>query len=351
MRNLRLYNTDADFKAHEQSAGGDGSDTVTVVPGVSMSSDQRKRYFNPHDTSILVQEVKVNYCIGNYSLATGKTRVKYVSGISTDAYVNISPAPIKGKPYTISQPFADVVIPPDTSTTVSAKCAPNFYVKCTYDVTTTGSATRIYYSKPSYMWGIVVDGETFISGNSVSTGRTFSTTGKHEVVFCFSGTNISLMSNAFQNCTRLTSVEICSGFTTIGSRCFSGCYSITSITIPNGITQLQTYCFDSCSALKELEIPSSVTSIGDYCFSYCSSLTNVTLSGSLTNLPGYCFQNCSSLSSITCNATVAPTIYSNTFYGVDYGGTLYYPSGSNYSTWLNSGGYYLGYYNWTGQEI
>jgi hypothetical protein len=32
-------------------------------------------------------------------------------------------------------------------------------------------------------------------------------------------------------------------------------------------------------------------------------------------------------------------------------GTLYVPSGSDYSSWLRTDEYYLGYYNWTVQYI
>jgi len=349
MRNLRLYNTDAAFKAHEQAAGGDGNDTVTVVPGVSMSSDQRKRYFNPHDESILVQEVKVNYYIGDKNIATGNTRVKFVSGVSTDGYARVTP--LSGRPYQISEPYASVTLPADSSTTISAKCSPNFYIKCMYNVTTTGSTTSIYYSKPANLWGIVVDGETFVTGTSISTGRTFPTTGKHEVVFCFSGTNISLRGNAFRSCTRLTSVEISSGFTTIESSCFNGCNSITSITIPNSVTTIGTTCFMGCGSLRNIILPSGITSLGESCFNSCSSLQEITIPSGVTVVGNYCFRYCSSLKRIICNASVAPTVYQSTFYNVAENGTLFYPSGSDYSTWLANANYYLGLYNWTGQEL
>jgi hypothetical protein len=37
--------------------------------------------------------------------------------------------------------------------------------------------------------------------------------------------------------------------------------------------------------------------------------------------------------------------------GVKDNGTLYYPSGSDYSSWLSTGRYYLGYHKWVGQKI
>lgn len=372
MRNLRLYNTDAAFKAHEQAAGGDGNATVTVVPGVSMSSDQRKRYFNPHDASILVQEVKVNYYIGDKNLATGNTRVKFVSGVSTDGYAKVTP--LSGRPYQISEPYASITLPADSSTTISAKCSPNFYIKCIYSATTSSNRTRIYNIKPSYLWGMIVDGETFVTGNSMSTGYTFSTTGEHEITFCFSGTNISLSSDVFWGCSGLTSVEISSGFTTIESSCFYGCSALESVTILNSVTSIGASCFSNCKSLKNITIPDSVTTIGTTCFMGCGSLRNIILPSGITSLGAncfnscsslqeitipsgvtvvgnYCFQYCSSLKRIICNASVAPTVYQSTFYNVAKNGTLFYPSGSDYSAWLANTTYYLGLYNWTGQEL
>jgi hypothetical protein len=61
--------------------------------------------------------------------------------------------------------------------------------------------------------------------------------------------------------------------------------------------------------------------------------------------------NCSSLTEIISLATTAPTIASATFSGVKTGGTLYVPSGSSgYNTWMGTGNYYLGKYNWTKVE-
>lgn len=55
--------------------------------------------------------------------------------------------------------------------------------------------------------------------------------------------------------------------------------------------------------------------------------------------------------SITSLATTAPTIDSQTFYGIKANGVLYVPSGSSgYDVWMGTGNYYLGQYNWTKVE-
>jgi len=48
------------------------------------------------------------------------------------------------------------------------------------------------------------------------------------------------------------------------------------------------------------------------------------------------------------NVTTAPAIQNSTFNGVKANGTLTVPQGSTgYDTWMSTGDYYLGKYNWT----
>ena len=155
----------------------------------------------------------------------------------------------------------------------------------------------------------------------------------------------------FYNCGSLTSITIPDSVTSLGSNCFYGCSGLTNVTIGTGVTGLSYACFAGCLSLTSITIPNNVTSIGDRCFRVCTGLTNVTIGTGVTSLGGYCFSGCSSLTSITSNAINAPTISSTTFRGVKTKGILNYPAGSNYSTWMGTGNYYLGSYNWTSQEI
>ena len=99
----------------------------------------------------------------------------------------------------------------------------------------------------------------------------------------------------------------------------------TVFTFNEPLTELENHAFFNCDKLESIIIPDSVTNIG----------INV-------------FYNCQNLKSITCRATVAPTTkYS--FDGIGSNGTLYYPQGSDYSSWLSTKIDYLGYYGWTGQ--
>ena len=67
----------------------------------------------------------------------------------------------------------------------------------------------------------------------------------------------------------------------------------------------------------------------------------------VTSIGKEAFQICTGLTSITSLATTAPTIQSNTFRSVKTNGTLRVPIGSTgYDTWMGTGNYYLGKYNW-----
>ena len=80
---------------------------------------------------------------------------------------------------------------------------------------------------------------------------------------------------AFENDSKLKSIQIPDSVTTIGYRAFIGCISLTSITMSNNLIEICDAAFDSCSSLTSIIITNSVTSIGGNTFSGCSSLTNV----------------------------------------------------------------------------
>jgi hypothetical protein len=110
--------------------------------------------------------------------------------------------------------------------------------------------------------------------------------------------------------------------------------------------------FYRCTGLTgDLVIPNSVTSIGEEVFNGCTGLTSLTLGSGVTEIRREAFYNCKGLTSIVCFAPTAPTISNNTFRNVSSGGELYVPIGSDYSSWMNTSSYYLGYYNWTMQFI
>ena len=79
--------------------------------------------------------------------------------------------------------------------------------------------------------------------------------------------------------TKVTSVKIPSGVTSIGIGAVSGCTSLASLTIPDSVTSIGDSAFDGCSSLSSITIPDSVTSIGGRTFEGCTSLANIYYTG------------------------------------------------------------------------
>ena len=134
-------------------------------------------------------------------------------------------------------------------------------------------------------------------GANIKSHTWDSATGKGVITFKSNVTTIG--SDAFKNCTRLTSVTIPDSVTAIGDNAFLGCHSLTSVTIGDSVTTIGDMAFNKCSSLTSVTIPDSVTTIGDYAFIDCSSLTSVTIPDSVTKIGDMAFCRCRSLASIT----------------------------------------------------
>ena len=109
---------------------------------------------------------------------------------------------------------------------------------------------------------------------------------------------------AFLDCSGLTSLTLPDGITSIGSRAFYGCSGLTSLTLPAGITSIGDDTFYGCSGLTSLTLPAGITSIGEYAFSGCSGLTSLTLPAGITSIDKCAFSGCSRLTSLTLPAGI-----------------------------------------------
>lgn len=111
----------------------------------------------------------------------------------------------------------------------------------------------------------------------------------------------------------ITSINIPSNITTIGSYALAYCQGLTSVTIPSNITTVDRYAFYG-TGLTSINLPNSVTSIGIRCFD-STPITEARL-GKVTAIPNYLFANCNSLANIYIPNTV--TSWGN--YIMDNGG-------------------------------
>jgi hypothetical protein len=122
-------------------------------------------------------------------------------------------------------------------------------------------------------------------------------------------------SQAFLNCTGLSSVSIPSSITSIAIGAFMGCTGLTSVTIPPDALSINIggAAFSGCSGLTSVTIPSSVTVMGNLAFEYCTGLKNVTFEPGLSSIPQWAFYGCSGLTTASISSSVT-TIADQAFY-------------------------------------
>jgi hypothetical protein len=104
----------------------------------------------------------------------------------------------------------------------------------------------------------------------------------------------SLNCDAF-NESNVKSVKLAESFTEIPAGMFENCWKLTSIEIPSSVTSIGESAFMDCD-LPSIEIPSSVTSIGHNAFAYCYD-TDIVIDNSEENVTvAYdAFYNCKSV--------------------------------------------------------
>ncbi|OAV67948.1 hypothetical protein Barb6XT_01247 [Bacteroidales bacterium Barb6XT] len=105
-------------------------------------------------------------------------------------------------------------------------------------------------------------------------------------------------SNAFQQNTTITSVEIMDGIKSIGHNAFANT-NIISVSIPTSVASIGEYAFYGCSGLETAELGSGVTSIGRFAFADCFSLVFIALPNSVKTVGDRAFYQCRSLSVAT----------------------------------------------------
>lgn len=92
--------------------------------------------------------------------------------------------------------------------------------------------------------------------------------------------------------------------TMIDHAAFHNNSAVTSVTIPDSVTAIPDYAFGFCSQLTNISIPNSVTFIGFSAFNSCTSLKSITLPSSLSTIQSYAFYNCGNLKTIRIPVSV-----------------------------------------------
>ena len=110
---------------------------------------------------------------------------------------------------------------------------------------------------------------------------------------------------AFYGCIGLTSVTIPDKITVLEGAVFRGCTALESVTIPDSVTSIGDDAFQDCTSLTSVTIPDTVTSIGEFAFAGAGKLTAVNIPDTVTSIGQFAFCNCTSLVSVTLPDSVA----------------------------------------------
>jgi hypothetical protein len=147
---------------------------------------------------------------------------------------------------------------------------------------------------------------------------------------------------AFNGCTGITTLNYNATNCTINGEWLIDCTNLTTLTIGDNVESIPNYFVYNCTGLTgELVIPEAVNYIGDYAFSNCSGFTSLIIGSAVEEIYYYAFGNCTGLTSITTLAETVPYEYGS-FYDVPTDITVFVPCGTLYE-YENAWGWY-GFY-------
>lgn len=137
--------------------------------------------------------------------------------------------------------------------------------------------------------------------------------------------------NAFQECPKLTSVELPFSLTdrnfftpAIGQSAFQDCSSLNDVYIPSNVRSIGASAFQGCTDLTNIYLSDGLTTIGNSAFLDCTALKSVVIPANVTRINTRAFANCNSLKTITFTGNYNNTLFgTNCFANVE--AEVYYP--------------------------
>ena len=121
---------------------------------------------------------------------------------------------------------------------------------------------------------------------------------------------IAISKYAFQNCKKLTSINLPARLTQFASNIFSGCTALSDINIDKNCANYQsingmvtsgdgkTLLYCSPGKRGEVRIPNSIESIETEAFKYCNYITKLSIAASVTSMGNRAFYGCSELTTV-----------------------------------------------------
>ena len=134
--------------------------------------------------------------------------------------------------------------------------------------------------------------------------------------------------NAFYGCTGLIDFSLPMSVVSIGDFAFYNDIQLNRIMLPNNLTTLGSYAFSGCKNFPSINIPKYITIIPTGCFYDCDGMTDIYLPENVRLIQSKAFGECSGLVNFTCYATDPPSIYSDTFSGMNEKLKIYVPAAS-----------------------
>ncbi len=102
---------------------------------------------------------------------------------------------------------------------------------------------------------------------------------------------ISINAYAFSNCENLSSISIPSSVTSVSYYAFLGCSSLETISLP-GVTTISSDAFRNCSKLSSITLSDNLTEINSNVFANCTALKYLVVPTSVTKIGSGVFLNC-----------------------------------------------------------
>lgn len=93
----------------------------------------------------------------------------------------------------------------------------------------------------------------------------------------------TITSEAFKDCTTITSVIFPETITTVQKNAFSGCTNLATVCIPQNAEVIEVSAFKDCTNLKEIIVKDSETYIHQLAFQGCTDIVNVEGNSALIN--------------------------------------------------------------------
>ena len=87
----------------------------------------------------------------------------------------------------------------------------------------------------------------------------------------------------------ITSLEIGSGVTSVGSYAFYSCKNLVSVSFPETLVAIYSHGFASCSSLEGVSFPHSLTTVDNMAFWNCNHIKKLTVCANITEIGNYAF--------------------------------------------------------------